>query len=385
MRSTALTWVEIDEAALEENARSLKNRVGQPCIFAPVIKANGYGHGMTIAARAFERGGADWLCVHELEEALELRESGIELPLYIVGYVDSNDAHLVVESRARVVAYSVEFLQALNAAGEAGQWAVPVHIKLETGNNRQGLSPEEAFELARFASSSDFLVLEGVSTHFADVEDTTDHHFAQHQLSIFEAFKVRCSAANIDIPMFHSANSAATLLWSHAHGEMVRAGIAAYGLWPSKETLITALQAQQQPLKLHRSLTWKARIAQVKEVAPGEFVGYGRTYRTTHQSRIAVLTVGYYDGYDRKLSNQAFVLIRGHRAPVRGRICMNMMMVDVTHVPSVEPGEEVVLLGRSGDEEITAEMMAEWAGTIHYEIVSRIHERIPRIPKGGVG
>jgi len=385
MRSSALTWVEIDEDALEKNARSLKSRVGDSCIFAPVVKANGYGHGLGIAARAFVRGGADWLCVHELEEVLELRTIGIELPIYVVGFIAQEDAHLVVESGARVVAYSLDFLKALATAAETANQTVPIHIKLETGNHRQGLTPDEAFVLARFAHESPRLELEGVSTHFADIEDTTNHSFAQHQLDIFESFKSRCAGANIAISMFHSANSAATLLWSHAHGEMVRAGIAAYGLWPSKETLITALQAQQETLELQRAMTWKARIAQVKEVEPGAYIGYGRTYRTTHLSQIAVLTVGYYDGYDRKLSNQAFVLIRGHRAPVRGRICMNMMMVDVTHVPSVEAGEEVVLLGRSGDEEITAEMMAEWAGTIHYEIVSRIHERIPRISVGGDG
>jgi len=379
----SLTWVEVNEAALEHNARSLKARVGEKCVFAPVVKANGYGHGLVNAAQAFVRGGADWLCVHELEEALILREAGVAIPLYVVGYVPPSDAALVVSSQVRIVLYDLGMVQALNEAGKQANAVVPVHIKLETGNHRQGVEEDEAWGLVEAISEAQFVSLEGLSTHFADVEDTTNHAYAQSQLERFSGFHERCKEAGILIPMLHTANSAATLLWKHAHGDMVRAGIAAYGLWPSNETLITALQGTEETLILRGALTWKARVAQVKDVPSGAYVGYGRTYRTTHPSRIAVLTVGYYDGYDRKLSNQAFVLIDGHRAPVRGRVCMNMVMVDVTHVPRVQVGDEVVLLGRSGEESITPEMMADWAGTIHYEVISRIHERIPRISVRG--
>ena len=383
MAAESLTWVEVDETALEENARSLKARVGGECVFAPVVKANGYGHGLVIAAKAFIRGGADWLCVHELDEAMQLREAGVTHPVYVVGYIPPSDAASVVASDVRVVIYDVQLVEALNEAGrEAGQ-VVKVHVKLETGNHRQGVEEEEAWALVQAISKASHVTLEGLSTHFADVEDTTNHAYARTQLERFSAFAKRCTDAGIGIPMLHTANSAATLLWTHAHGDMVRSGIAAYGLWPSNETLITALQGSEETLRLRTALSWKARVAQVKEVPSGAYVGYGRTFRTTHPSRIAVLTVGYYDGYDRKLSNQAFVLIDGHRAPVRGRVCMNMVMVDVTHVPRVQVGDEVVLLGRSGDETITAEMMAEWAGTIHYEVISRIHERIPRVPVRG--
>ena len=380
MNGTPLTWLEVDVAALQSNAAAFKKRVGEACVFAPVVKSNGYGHGLELAARAFESGGADWLCVHELSEALALRQKGIHLPIYVVGLVPPEDAHLLVERGIRVVAYDSELVDAIERVSGPNTAPVPLHVKLETGNYRQGLEPAAAHALCRRIHASEAASLEGVSTHFADVEDTTDHGFARQQLAALEAFVQRCEESGIPVPMVHSANSAATLLWSHAHRQMVRTGIAAYGLWPSKETLISALQGQKSGLELQRALTWKARVAQVKDVPVGAYVGYGRTYRATHPSRIAVVCVGYYDGYDRKFSNQAYVLIRGHRAPVRGRVCMNLVMVDVTHVPEIHAGDEVVLLGRSGEEEITAEMMGDWAGTIHYEIISRIHERLPRIP-----
>ena len=352
MNAIPLTWLEVDVPALQHNAAAFKARVGEECVFAPVVKSNGYGHGLELAARAFESGEADWLCVHELSEALALRNHGIELPIYVVGLVPPEDASRLVGQDIRVVAYDSALVDAIEGVHNPDFPSVPLHVKLETGNYRQGLEPAAARELCERIHRSPAVRLEGVSTHFADVEDTTDHSFARQQLAALEAFVAQCEQAGIPIPMVHSANSAATLLWSHAHRQMVRTGIAAYGLWPSKETLISALQGEGKGLSLRRALTWKARIAQVKEVPVGAYVGYGRTYRATHPSRIAVVCVGYYDGYDRKFSNQAYVLIRGHRAPVRGRVCMNLaIMVDVTHVPDIQAGEEVVLLvvGRRGN------------------------------------
>jgi len=182
------------------------------------------------------------------------------------------------------------------------------------------------------------------------------------------------------LPLVHCANSAATILWPDTHFGLVRAGIAAYGMWPSTATFITALTTHRAKVDLRPALTWKTRIAQLKRAAPGETVGYGRTYQVTHDTRLAVLPVGYYDGYDRGLSNYAWTLVRGHRAPVRGRICMNMTMIDVTDVPDVREGDEVVLLGTQGAERVKAEQVAEWTGTINYEVTTRIGGHIPRIP-----
>jgi len=178
----------------------------------------------------------------------------------------------------------------------------------------------------------------------------------------------------------HFSNTAAALLWPESWYELIRLGIGAYGMWPSSETLVTAaLEGRRDAVSLRPALTWKTRIAQVRTAAAGAYVGYGRTYRCTHESRLAVLPVGYYDGYDRRLSNVAYVLIGGRRAPVRGRVCMNMTIVDVTHVPEAALGDEVVLLGAQGEERLSAEQVAGWIGTINYEVTTRINEALPRL------
>ncbi len=223
--------------------------------------------------------------------------------------------------------------------------------------------------------------MEGLATHFANIEDTTDHAFAQEQLRRFREGAAALDAQGFRVPLLHTANSAATILFPETQFGMVRTGIAAYGLWPSTETQVSALRMGREDVILRPALTWKTRVAQVKTVPTGAFVGYGCTYKTTHETRLAVLPVGYYDGYDRKLSNTGHVLIRGVRAPVRGRVCMNMIMVDVTDIPGVSLEEEVVLLGAQGEEVVTAEQMAGWIGTINYEVVTRIAEHVPRIPK----
>ena len=220
---------------------------------------------------------------------------------------------------------------------------------------------------------------EGVSTHFADIEDTTDHVFAMEQIERFEHALDNLRSLGIKPSIPHSACSAATILFPRTHFGMVRVGISLYGLWPSRETRVSAQTLGRGPIALDPVMCWKTRISQVKELDDGEFVGYGRTYRATRNSRIAVLPVGYSDGYDRRLSNAAHVLIGGCRAPIRGRICMNLTMVDVSDIPGASAGDEVVLLGRQGDEVITVDDLADWAGTINYEIVTRLAQTIPRI------
>lgn len=374
-----LSWCEIDRQALSHNLRELRRVTGPGPLFAPVVKANAYGHGLALASRAFVAAGADWLCVNELSEAVALRGAGITVPILVVGHVPRADMATAAELSLRVVVYD---RGAVDAAGEAGRRfgrPVPLHVKVETGNNRQGLPHEEALALARHVSSTPGVVLEGASTHFADIEDTTDHSFAESQLARFVELVTACRAEGMALPVCHCANSAAAILWPRAAFDMVRVGLAAYGMWPSKETYISALEAHRHDLSLTPALTWKTRIAQVKSVPAGSFVGYGRTFQTTHDTLLAVLPIGYYDGYDRRLSNQAHVLIDGHRAPVRGRVCMDFVMVDVTDVPAVHPEQEVVLLGGSGPARLHAEQLAAWIGTINYEVTTRIHERIPRV------
>lgn len=377
------TWCEVSRSALTDNARTLKARLGDKTKLGVVVKSDAYGHGLTIAAAAFLRGGADWLVVNSVGEAVDLRRASLAAPIYICGYVPRAAFEKVIETRARLVLFDVEEAKALAAVAQSRGAKVPVHVKLETGTNRQGLVLEDALALGKLIASLPGLELEGLTTHFADIEDSTNHAFAQKQIAAFEAALAAFKDAGLRVPVPHLANSAATLLYPQTHAALVRTGIVAYGLWPSKETYATALQRQadgvDKPATLRPALTWRAQIAQVKRVAAGSYVGYGRTYRTTHETRIAVLPLGYYEGYDRRLSNTAHVLVHGQRAPIRGRVCMNMCMIDVTHIPEASTASVATLLGRDGEEEISAEQLAAWMGTINYEAVSRIHPSVPRV------
>lgn len=378
------TWCEVDAAALAHNVAVFRARLADGARLGVVVKSNGYGHGLLLSARVLAEAGADWLIVNSVDEAQELRAGGLELPIYICGPILPARAADVVASGARVVAYGAELVAALDAAGQAAGQPVSVHVKVETGNNRQGLGLEAAVALGRDIASRRGVVLEGLATHYADIEDTTDHAYARAQLDAFDAARGAFAAAGLEVAIAHSANSAAAILWPETHGDLCRVGIAAYGLWPSTETYVTALSAHARGEagllpELRPALTWRCRVAQVKDVPADAYVGYGRTYRTTHASRIAVLPVGYHEGYDRRLSNLGHVLVDGRRAPIRGRVCMNMTMVDVTHVPSCRPGSIATLLGSDGAERVSAEQLGAWMGSINYEVVSRIHPDVARV------
>lgn len=378
---TELSWVEVDARRLAANIEGFRRLVGPEVLLAPTVKANAYGHGIVQAAQAFVRGGADWLCVNALYEARAVRSALPEVPLYLLGPLpaDRPSADEALALGCAVVVHQTGQLEPLAAAATE---AVParIHLKIETGTHRLGLPPSEAVALARRAAQLPNVVVEGACSHFADVEDTTDHAFARAQREVFEGFTAALAAAGIPLPIRHFSNTAATLLWPESHYDLVRLGIGAYGMWPSKETLVTAaMEGRRDAVDLSPALTWKTRISQVSPARAGEYVGYGRTYRCTHDSRLAVVPVGYYDGYDRRLSNTAHMLIGGRRAPVRGRVCMNMTIVDVSHIPNAAPGDEVVLLGDQGEESIPADQLAQWTGTINYEVTTRIREGLPRI------
>ncbi len=225
-------------------------------------------------------------------------------------------------------------------------------------------------------------MLEGLSSHFANIEDTTDDYYPKFQLENFRQAIDWFKQRDINVPLRHMSCSAASILFPETHFELARVGIGLYGLWPSKETMVSCRLRGQEALRLKPVLSWRARVAQVKNVARGAYVGYGCTYRTTRPTRLAVIPVGYYDGYDRSLSNAAYVLIRGKRAPVRGRVCMNFFMVYITDIPGVKLEDQVTLIGKDGRDKITADQLATLAGTINYEIVSRINPSIPRVVVG---
>lgn len=372
---SANCWVEVAGEALAGNVATLKGLAGEGRLLMAVVKANAYGHGMTEVARIALEAGADWLGVFSATEGLSLRKAGITAPTLVFG---PTPVAQIEEAFAEKLSLTVSSLHAARELARLAPANAAVHLKVETGTNRQGL---ETFELeeALAALSNGKLNIEGAYTHFADIEDTTDHRFAEIQLKRFGQAMEALKAFKVAVPIAHAACSAATILFPSTYFNMVRAGIAMYGLWPSKETHVSAKSLGRNALDLRPVMTWKTRIAQVKSVSAGEFIGYGRTYRTTRQSRIAVLPVGYSDGYDRRLSNACHVLVRGTRAPVRGRVCMNLTMVDVSDIAEAAPGDEVVLLGRQGDETISAEDLARQIGTINYEVVTRVAPTAPRI------
>ncbi|NER20037.1 MAG: alanine racemase [Symploca sp. SIO1C2] len=372
------SWCEVSRFALQSNVATLRQRVGADVTLGVVVKAEAFGHGLIPCAKEFVAAGVDWLIVNFAYEAIALRRGGIQAPIYICGNVSAAQAPLIAESQARIVLYDPEVAQAMAQAGRAANYTIPVHLKLETGTHRQGISLKEALELAQLLSQLEGIELEGLTTHYADIEDTTDHRFAHQQLVLLQEAGEAFRQAGFDVPMVHSANSAATILWPETHGSMVRVGLAAYGLWPSRETYATVLQNYATRNEgfipnLQPVLSWRARVVQIKDVPVGGYISYGRTFRATYPMRIAILPLGYHEGYDRRLSNLSHVLINGMRSPVRGRICMNMMMVDVTHIEDVHVGTVATLIGTDGDEQVSAEQLASWMGTINYEVVSRIN------------
>ena len=368
-----LTWVEIDRGALENNIVQFRRIVGNDVLLCPCVKANAYGHGLAQCGEIFIEAGADWLSVNALYEAQVLREAGITAPVYILGYVPLDSLEQAVDLDCRLVVYNRETIDKL---GEIGK-QVKVHLKLETGNNRQGVLARNLLEFAKHIKTFGNIELEGLATHFANIEDTTDHSYAEKQLARFSDAIKSLETIDIEIPIKHCANSAATILFKKTHFQMVRTGISNYGLWPSNETYVSYLKEVGDGFELKPAFTWKAKIAQIKEIPAGELIGYGCTYKTTHETRLAIIPIGYYDGYDRGVSG-AHVLIHGKRAPLRGRVCMNIIMVDVSDIPEAKLEDEVVLIGRDGEDEVSAEMFAGWAGTINYEIPTRVNERIPR-------
>jgi len=376
---SSLVWVEIDGGAPERNLREIRKGSAPGVLACAVVKSNAYGHGVAQISSLLP--SADWFGVNSLEEGLELRARGISRPVILLGHVPLADLRAAVEADLALTVYNVETIEALASLGTIPRQA-RLHVKVETGTGRQGVLPEELEGFLRRVKGTPQVRLEGLSTHYANIEDTLDHRYAEMQISRFADALATAERIAGPLPFVHTACTAAALLFPSTHFTMLRTGIGLYGLWPSRETMISAREKGGRVPELAPVLSWKTRIVQVKRLPEGSYVGYGCSYRTTRGTVVGVLPVGYSDGYDRALGNRAHVLVRGHRAPVIGRICMNLCMVDLTDVPGAALEDEVVLLGSSGDERISAETMAEWAGTINYEIVSRISPLLPRMITG---
>lgn len=373
-----LSWVEIDAKCLRSNIDAFRTVTAPGTALMVVVKANAYGHGIeTVAPIAAER--ADWLGVNCLDEALTITRLGIQKPVAILGHTPIERIKSVVENGYRQVLYRMDVARELSKAAQTSGTTAKVHLKIETGTNRQGIALHDLAGFVNDLTKLPNLQVEGAYTHFANIEDTLDPSFAESQLHIFKEALTVLRHAGIQPAFIHASATAGSLLYAEMDFTMIRLGIGTYGIWPSRETQVAARERGR-----HRALlpvlTWKTRVVQVKEVNAGEYVGYGLTYRASRAMKLVVLPIGYYDGYDRKLSNCGRALIHGQPASVVGRVAMNMTMLDVTDI-GAQLNDEVVLLGRQENAEIRAEELAEKMGTIPYEVVARINPLIPRVAK----
>jgi alanine racemase len=372
-------WIEVSRAALAGNIALFRRLLQPGTAFLAVVKANGYGHGLQQVAQVCVDEGVDMLGVHTADEVAALRRAGVRLPVLVMGYLTPRQVAEVVDPGVHVLVSSRQVLEALAAHSRRLGVALPLHIKVDTGTHRQGVPPAEAADLADAARAAG-LAVTGLATHFANIEDTTDHSYAYLQLERFRGVVAAVRDRVGPVPVVHAACSAAALLFREADFNMVRVGISLYGHWPSKETHLSwLLEHGRDGVKLEPALAWRARVGQVKEVAAGAPIGYGLSYRPTRASRIAVLPVGYAEGYPRALSSRGRVLVHGRAAPVVGRVCMNIFMADVTDVGRVEDGDVATLIGADGNERVTVEELAENAGTINYEILARLSPTLPRL------
>jgi len=379
MRRRPIERVEIAKRALVGNIGEFRRLIGPRRKFLAVVKANAYGHGLLEVAGIAVAAGVDWLGVNSVEEGAALRRAGIAAPVLVLGYAPLDSLEEAVAGDLRLTVYNRETVERLADLAVRLRRTVRLHIKVETGTWRQGVDPKDLAAFVRDVRRRPGLAVEGLSSHFANIEDTTKHDYPRRQLAVYRAAVRDLEAGGPRIPLRHMSCTASTILFPEPGFNLARVGIGLYGLWPSKETYLSCLLDRKEPLSLEPVLSWKAGIAQIKKVPARADIGYGCTYRTTRPTRLAVVPVGYYDGYDRGLSNTAHVLVRGRRAPVRGRVAMDFIMADVTDVPGVRLEDQVTLLGADGRERITAEDLAALAGTISYEILARINPLVPRI------
>ncbi len=374
-----LSWVEIDAARLRSNIDAFRTVTAPGTALMVVVKANAYGHGLeAVAPIAAER--ADWLGVNSIDEALAITQLGIQKPIAVLGHTPLDQSEHVARNGYRQVLYRMDVAKALSRFAEKLGTKAQVHLKIETGTNRQGIALSDLEAFAAELSQLPAIEVEGAYTHFANIEDTLDPSFADSQLSTFKEALAVLERAGMRPSQIHASATAGSLLYPGMDFTMIRLGIGTYGIWPSRETQLAARERGRR-LFLAPVLTWKTRVVQVKDVKAGDYVGYGLTYRASRPMKLVVLPIGYYDGYDRKLSNSGRALIHGQPASVVGRIAMNMTMLDVTDI-GAQPDDEVVLIGRQGNAEIRVEELAEKIGSIAYEVVARINPLIPRVTVG---
>ena len=364
------TWVEVDLNAVAHNVRLLKQIIGERVQLQAVVKADGYGHGAVPVARASLASGAQRLAVALPEEAAELREAGLAAPILILGLTSLGQVGLVLQLGVAQTVTSVSDAEMFSREAVRRDRKARLHIKIDTGMGRLGFSHSlpQTLEQIEYICNLPGVEVEGIYTHFASSE--CDPELTNHQLSRLMSILHRLRKGGLTIPLVHAANSGAVLYRPETYLDVVRPGISIYGYHPDPN--------QKPPIGLQQALIWKTRIAYIHQLPAGSGVSYNQTYITRSEERVAVLPVGYADGYSRRLSNLGHVLVRGKKAPIRGRVCMDQTVISLEGIEDAQVGDEVTLIGRQEGQEIWADELARQMDTISYEVLCGISKRVPR-------
>lgn len=379
-KSDSPIYAEVDLEAFRHNLAGIKRLLSGNTKIMAVVKADAYGHGADVLAREVEQGGADYLAVARMNEAVRLRSAGVKSPMLLFDNCEPGSAERYIELDIRPTINNSNEADAFSAAAKSAGRALKVHIKVDTGMGRLGFLCDSvtgkssngmlADEIVRIAGLP-FIDVEGVYSHFANA-DSADKTHARGQLARFKQLTDELVSRLDKRPLFHMANSAAIMEMPESHLDIVRPGIMMYGIYPSKEV-------NRGTIDLRPVLSFKSEIIHVKKVGPGFCVSYGSTFVTSRETVIATVPAGYADGYNRLLSSRGEMIVRGMRAPILGRVCMDLTMIDVTHIPGVSLHDEVVLIGSQGTESITAEDIADMTNTIGYEVLTSISPRVHRV------
>lgn len=366
-------WAEIDLDAIAHNVREIRKFTGKKVEMMGVVKADAYGHGVREVVRTLLDNGVTQLAVSMLDEAIQIRNMGIDVPILILSYTDPIRAEELILNDVTQTVFSLDLAQALSSASVKLGKKIKVHVKVDTGMTRIGFMPGcDAVKSITEISRLPGLVVEGVFTHFASA-DEREKDYTQMQYDRFLGLCTELSRAGIEIPVKHACNSGGIMQYPEMHLDMVRPGVILYGLYPSKDV-------DREKIRLKPAMTLKANVIMVKEVEPDTCISYGRIFRTSRKSKIATIPIGYADGYTRLLSNKGRMLVNGEFAPVVGRICMDQCMIDVTDLKKdVHVGDEVVIFGSQNGVGISVDEIAADIGTINYELVCIIGKRIPRV------
>ncbi len=360
-------WAEVNLQTLRENFVKLQAYTRSEMM--PIVKADAYGHGVIPVVKTLMASGANRFGVALVEEALEIKAVFPEVTVMVLGATELDQADTLVKEEIIPAIFRLSQAQALSEAAVKQNRTARLHIKIDTGMNRIGFRERDFADIMKIAALPN-LFIEGIFTHLA-TSDQRDLSFAREQLNRFQSLYNRLKKAGLTIPIRHAANSAAILQFPESHFELVRVGISLYGFSPSSQ--------MSGAVDLEPVMAWKAKVSHVKSIKTGESVSYGRTFQAAYPTRVATIPVGYADGLRRALSNQGEMLMHGKRSSMIGRVCMDQTMLEVSKIPGVQVGDVVTILGKDGYDHITATEMAEWLGTISYEVVCGISKRVPRV------